>query len=98
MERPEHQMAGFRRSEGEPDRLQVAHFAYEHDVGILAQRRAQRFGETERVSVHLPLVDETTLGLVHELDWILDRDDVVRAIVVAMIDHARECGRLARAR
>ena len=31
------------------DRLEVAHFADEHDVGVLAQRRAQRVGEA-RVS------------------------------------------------
>src|SRR5207248_1052578 len=51
----------------------------------------------QRLRDHLALVDETALGIVHELDRILDGDDVVGAIVVAVIDHGGQRGGLARA-
>ena len=41
---------------------------------------------------------EAALGLVHEFDRILDRDDVIGPVVVAVVDHAGERGGLARAR
>ena len=93
----EHQVAGLGGGQRQADRLQVAHFTDQHDVGILAQRRAQRFGEAERVAVHLALVDQAALGLVHELDRILDGDDVIGAVVVAVVDHAGQRRGLARA-
>jgi hypothetical protein len=58
------------------DRLQVAHFADEHDVGVFAQHGAQGVGERVRVGVQLALVDEALLVPVEELDRVLDRDDV----------------------
>jgi hypothetical protein len=48
--------------------------------------------------VDLALVHETALGFVDELDRILDRNDVVRPVVVTVIHHARKRGALARAR
>ena len=65
-----------------------------------SSRSAERSAslKPERIALDLALVDQAALGLVHELDRILDRDDVIRAIVVAVVDHAGERGRLARAR
>ena len=97
VQRAEHEMAGLGRGQREPDRLEVAHLADQDDVGILAQGRAQRLAEAERVAVHLALVDQAALRLVHELDRVLDRDDVLGAVDVDVVDHARERGRLARA-
>ena len=79
MQRAEHQVAGLGRGERQADGLQVAHFAHQDHVRVLAQRRAQGFGEAQRVAMHLALVDQALLGFVHELDRILDGDDVVRA-------------------
>ena len=62
-----------------------------------ALRSALRLGEAERVPVHLALVDQAALRLVHELDRILDREDVVRPVVVAVVDLAGVRGRLAGA-
>jgi len=42
MERGHDQVPGLGRGNGNRDRLQVAHFANEDDVGILAQRRPQK--------------------------------------------------------
>ena len=77
VQRAEHQVAGLGGLDGDRDRLEVAHLADQHDVGVLAQRRAQRVLEPVGVRVHLALVDQALLVLVHELDRVLDRDDVV---------------------
>ena len=66
-------------------------------VRVLAQRRAQRFGERQRVRSDLALVDQALLRLVHELDRVLDREDVAVLVLVDVVDHRRERGRLARA-
>ncbi len=78
------------------DGLQVAHFADENDVGILAQRVLERVGEAVRVAPHLALVDDAALVAVDELDRIFDRDDVSLALAVDLVDHGRERGGLAR--
>jgi hypothetical protein len=88
MQRAEHQVAGFGRGQRQADGLEVAHFADQDDVGIFAQRRAQRLAEAQRVAVHFALVDQAALAFVHELDRILDGQDVVRLVVVDVVDHA----------
>ena len=56
--------------------LAVADLAHEHDVGVLAEDRAQRRGEREPgLRVRLDLVDVGEAVL----DGILDRDDVPRS-------------------
>ena len=77
VQRAEHEVAGLRRLDGDRHRLEIAHLADEHDVRIFAQRRAQRVLERVGVRAHLALVDQALLVLVHELDRILDRDDVI---------------------
>ena len=80
------------------DRLEVAQLADQDDVGVFAQRGAQRHREALRVAVHLALVDEAALVLVDVLDRILDREDVILPLVVDLVDHRGERGRLAAAR
>ena len=48
------------------------------------------------VCVHFALVDQAALVLVHELDRVLDRDDVVAARAIDVIDHRAQRRRLAR--
>ena len=77
VQRAEHEVAGLGRLDGDGDRLEIAQLADQDDVRVLAQRRAQRVLERVGVRVHLALVDQALLVLVHELDRILDRDDVI---------------------
>ena len=60
------------------DRLEVAHLADQDDVGILAQRAAQRVRERLRVDRDLALVDDRLVVAVQVLDRVLDRHDVRR--------------------
>ena len=76
MQRTKRQVARFRDAERSLDRLEVAHFADEHHVGILAQHRPERAGEAPRVAVNLALVDDAALVRMDVLDRIFDREDV----------------------
>ena len=79
------------------DRLEVAHLAEEDHVGVLPERPTQSLGKPGRVLPDLALVDDAALVVVEELDRILDRDDVVGARPVDLVDDRRERRRLARA-
>ena len=96
VQRAEREVAGLGDAQRRLHRLQVTHLADQHDVRVLAQRRAQRVGEALRVAVHLALVDQAPLVLVHELDRVLDGEDVVVPLLVDLVDHRRQCRRLAR--
>ena len=93
----ERQVAGLGDAQRRLDRLEVAHLADEHDVGVLAQRGAQRVREALGVAVHLALVDQAALVLVEVLDRVLDREDVLVPLGVDLVDHRRERRRLAAA-
>ena len=76
MQRRERQVARLGDAQRRLDRLEVAHFADEDDVGVFAQNGLQGVGEGVRVGVELALVDEALLVRVQELDRVFDRDDV----------------------
>ena len=80
VQRGEHEVAGLRRVQRDLHRLGVAHLADQDDVGVLAQRRPQRLGEGRRVLADLALADHALVVLVHELDRVLDGDDVIVAV------------------
>ncbi len=79
------------------DGLEVAQLADQDDVGVLAQRGAQRRAEAVGVGVDLALVDQAALVRVHELDRVLDRQDVLAPLGVDLVDHRRQRRRLAAA-
>src|SRR5262249_2997455 len=70
----------------------------EDDVGVLAQRRAQRIGEARRIGTDLALVHDAALVAMQELDRVLDREDVLRTVAVDLVDQRGKRRRLARAR
>ena len=77
--------------------LQVAHFADHDDIGIFAQRAAQGRAERLRVRVHFALGDVATLRLEDVFDRILQRDDVLVALDVHLLDERGQRGRFAAA-
>jgi len=77
------------------DGFEVAHFADEHHVRVLAQRRAQGVGEAARVGADLALVDDAGLVRVEELDGVLDGDDVLVPLAVDLVEHGGQRRRLA---
>ena len=78
------------------DRRQVAHFADQHHVRVLTQRAAQGFGEVRHVHADFALHDDRFLVLVVILDRVFHRDDVPVEVLVDVVDHRRQRGRLAR--
>ncbi len=79
------------------DGFEVAHFADEHHVRVLAQRRAQRLGEALGVGADFALVDDAALVRVEELDRVFDGDDVLVALAVDLVEHGGERRRFAGA-
>ena len=93
----EHEVAGLRRRERRAHGLLVAHLADQDHVGVLAQDAAHRPREAVRVGADLALVDDRAFVFVQVLDRVLERDDVVRAGAVDVVDHRRQRRALARA-
>ena len=56
----------------------------------------QGLGEIGAVHTDLALADQAALGLVHEFDRVLDRQDVAVHAAVHLVDHRRQGRRLAR--
>ena len=97
VQRAHHENAHLGRGHRDAHRLEVAQLADQDDVRILAQGRVQRVREALAVHADLALTDETALALMHELDRVLDGEDVALHARVDVIDHRRERGGLARA-
>ena len=89
-------MTCLRGEQGGGNRFQVAHFADQDDVRILAKCSAQGGGEVRGIYFDLALVDEAFLVAVQKLDRVFDGDDVVGALGVDAVDHRRQRRRLAR--
>ena len=70
----EDQVAGFGGQQGGGDRFEVAHFADQDHVGILAQGGAQRGREVGRIDLDFALIDEAVLIAMQEFDGVLDGD------------------------
>src|SRR6267378_1205395 len=98
MQRAEHEVSGFGAGQREADGLEIAHFAHEDHVRVLAQGAAQGIGERQRVRSDLALVDQALFRLVHEFDRVLDGEDVALLVFVELVDHGGERRGLARAR
>ena len=90
MQSTKHEMAGFRGRQRELNGLQIAHFADQDDVRILAQRRSQRVGERSRMGPEFSLVHQTFLGLMNELHRILNGKHVPLESIIQEIDHPGE--------
>ena len=95
VQRAEHEVAGLRRFDRDRHGLEIAHFADQHHVRILPQRGAKRLLEPAGVETDLALRDDAALARMHELDRILDREDVVRARAIHEVHHRGQRGGLA---
>src|SRR5256885_6744425 len=78
--------------------LPVADLADQDDVGRLAQGGLERGLPVHGVHADFALGNEAALVRVGELDRVLDGDDVAVGVLVAVADHRRERGGLARTR
>src|SRR5580658_7307180 len=97
MQRAEHQVPGLRGRHGHGNGFGIAQFAHQNDIRVFAHGRAHAFREAGDVRAELALDDLAVLARVHELDRILEADDVQPARAVQVIDHRRECRGLAGA-
>lgn len=97
VQRRQHQVAGLRRGERQPNGGNIAQLAQQDHIRIFAQRGAQRRIEAVTVAADLPLLDQRTPAAVQEFDRILQRQNVPRLVPVDLVDHRRQRGGLAAA-
>src|SRR6266487_1665825 len=97
VQRRKRQVAGLGDRQRRLNRLEIAHFADQHDVGVLAQRVLERGLEAVGIGPHLALVDDARLMAVDELDRIFHRDDVPFQLFIDLVDHRGERGAFDRA-
>ena len=76
MECTHHQMAGFGSGQRYFDGFEIAHFADQNHVGVLAQSRSQGVGKAVGVNANFALVHDRTTIANQEFDGVLDRHDV----------------------
>jgi hypothetical protein len=81
-------MAGFRRGDRRLHRLQIAHFADQDDVRILAQGAPHRLAKIRNIHADIALGNHAFLVRVVILDRILDRNNVAVALNVDHVEHA----------
>ena len=97
VQRRQHQVAGLGELDAVLHRLAVADLADQDHVGRLPQRVLERGVPGIGIDADLAVRDHAALVRMHVLDRVLDRDDVAAGLVVAVADHRRQRGRLARA-
>ena len=94
--RGEDEVARLRGLEGRLGGLLVAELADQDHVGVLAQHAPERLQVRLGVEPDLALVDDAAPVVVHELDRVLDRDDVLLPAAVDRVDDRGEGRRLSR--
>jgi len=77
-------VAGFSRGDGRCNGFQVAHFADQHHVGVLAQRAAQSFREAGHVHAQFALRQDPDVILVGEMR---DLETISTALLAAETGH-----------
>ncbi len=90
-------MSCLRRQQRRLDRLEIAHFADQNDVGVLTQCAPQRIRKRARVDGNFPLIHDRLVVAMEILDGVLDRHDVARTGRVDVVDHRGERRALAAA-
>src|SRR5687767_4416633 len=98
VQRGEHEVTGLGELDAVFHGVAVADFADQDHIGRLPQRVLERHVPALGVDTHLALRHHAVAMRVYVLDRVLDRDYVTAGLLVAVVDHRRERGRLARAR
>lgn len=98
VQRAHDKVSGLGSRDGSGNRLIVAHLADEDDVGVLTQGAAQRRSKAAHIGADLALVDQRAAALIDVLDGVLNRDDVVAARLIDVVDHGGQRGGFAAAR
>ena len=97
MQGAQEQDAGLGRGDGRGDRIVIAHFPEQDDVGAFTQGRPQGVEVAGRVDRDLSLGDDRLVVPVDVLDGVFHCNDVRVAVVVDAVDDARERGGFAGA-
>src|SRR5919106_6401279 len=71
---------------GELNGLQISHLSDEDDIRVLPQGRPQSTRKGAGMASYFPMVNDTSLAHVHNLNRILNGDDMILAALISIID------------
>lgn len=91
MQCSKHQVPRLSCCEGQPYGLKITHLPHHNDVRIFSECGTQGSRKAIRVTVNLPLIDQTLFTLMKKFNWVLNRENVIESLLVNKIDHASEC-------
>src|SRR2546423_6415992 len=97
MEGSENEVTSCGRGQGQLNRLQIAQFADEQNVGVFTQCSAEGVGKRAGMNTDLAVLHEAVLAAMHEFNRILHRDDVVVPLEVGEVHHGGKGGGFSRA-
>ncbi len=95
---PEHNMAGFGRSNSGLECLFVPHLAHEDNIGIFSNERPQCLIEIQAVDTDFALIDRRLDFGEDVLDRVFDRHDVAPSSFIDVLEHGGDGCTLAAAR
>ena len=87
MQRRKGQVACFSNAQCHLDRLEITHFADQHDVGILSKCSSESRAKRMRIGRNLTLIYNAILMIMQKLDRVLDRQNMIVTLDIDLIDH-----------
>jgi len=84
------ELTGGRRFERDVDQRRGAHRLDHDDVGILPKRGACDAFDLFGAAAHFALADERRSAIVHDIDFVFDRDHVIAPRAVHQVDERRD--------
>ena len=82
-------MSGLGRVNGGHERLAIAHFAHQHDVGIFAHRMLHSDAKIFYIVANFALIDQAFIFGEREFNGVFQRENVFAVILVDVIQHRR---------
>ena len=86
MERCKHEVPGFCGFNGQRHCFVVSHFPHDDDVGVFAEGDSEGVRKGLRMGTHFSLAYETGFVLVNKFDRIFDRENVILAALVGVVN------------
>src|SRR5262245_19092565 len=90
VQRTEYEVARLGSHKCGVNRFKIAHFTDEDHIRVLTKRAAQSFAERLGDDFYFTLTDERLLVAMQKFDGIFDRNDVLSAIRVDVVDDGRQ--------
>src|SRR5262249_37216306 len=92
MKGSEDQVTGAGSDQGQFDGFKVAQLTDQDDVRIFAQSSAQSRSKGFGMYARFPMIYQAVLAFVHELDGVLNCNDMVPSVFITVVHHGGQGG------